>query len=100
MIPVVGEGLRASLEQALRVGITDAPVLILGETGVGKEIMARNIHQISLRSGPFVVVHPASMPESLFESEFFGYERGAFTGAIRQKIGLCLLYTSRWRSPQ
>ncbi|WP_370790695.1 sigma 54-interacting transcriptional regulator [Bilophila wadsworthia] len=50
--------------------------------------MARNIHQISLRSGPFVVVHPASMPESLFESEFFGYERGAFTGAIRQKIGL------------
>ena len=88
MIPVVGEGLRASLEQALRVGITDAPVLILGETGVGKEIMARNIHQISLRSGPFVVVHPASMPESLFESEFFGYERGAFTGAIRQKIGL------------
>lgn len=63
-------------------------MLILGETGVGKEIMARNIHQISLRSGPFVVVHPASMPESLFESEFFGYERGAFTGAIRQKIGL------------
>ena len=88
IIPVVGEGLRASLEQALGVGITDAPVLILGETGVGKEIMARNIHQISLRSGPFVVVHPASMPESLFESEFFGYERGAFTGAIRQKIGL------------
>lgn len=70
------------------MGITDAPVLILGETGVGKEIMARNIHQISLRSGPFVVVHRRVCPESLFESEFFGYERGAFTGAIRQKIGL------------
>lgn len=86
--PVIGEGLRPSLDQALCVGVTDAPVLILGETGVGKEIMARSIHQISRRSGPFVVVHPASMPESLFESEFFGYERGAFTGAIRQKIGL------------
>ena len=88
MIPVVGEGLRASLEQALRVGITDAPVLILGETGVGKELLAHYIHDCSGRTGPFVPVHPASIPDGLFESEFFGHEKGAFTGAIRQKIGL------------
>ena len=68
--------------------MTDAPVLILGETGVGKEVMARQIHLMSRRSGPFIAVHPASTPEHLFESEFFGHEKGAFTGAIRQKIGL------------
>ena len=50
--------------------------------------MARQVHQLSECPGPFIAVHPASMPETLFESEFFGYERGAFTGAAKQKIGL------------
>lgn len=85
--PVFGGGLGPLLEQVRHVSVTDAPVLILGETGVGKEVMARQIHQMSRRCGPFIAVHPASTPESLFESEFFGYERGAFTGAAHQKIG-------------
>ncbi len=75
------------LEQAKHAAQTDAPILILGETGVGKEVLARQIHQFSGRSGMFVPVHPASTPENLFESEFFGYEKGAFTGAHKQKIG-------------
>lgn len=86
--PVVGDGLHPVYEQAHRVSMTDAPVLLLGETGVGKEILARYIHQLSGRSGPFVPIHLASTQELLFESELFGYERGAFTGAHKQKIGL------------
>ncbi len=85
--PTFGTGLGDLLEQVRHVSVTDAPVLILGETGVGKEVMARQIHLMSRRSGPFVAVHPASTPEHLFESEFFGHERGAFTGAIKQKLG-------------
>lgn len=85
--PVFGGGFMAIVAQADQVSATDAAVLIQGETGVGKEVMARHIHQLSGRKGPFVAVHPASTPENLFESEFFGHERGAFTGAIRQKIG-------------
>lgn len=83
-----GRGLRAVLEQARYAALSDAPILILGETGVGKEVLARRIHQFSGRKGPFVPVMPASTPETLFESEFFGYEKGAFTGAVKQKIGL------------
>ena len=75
------------LEQARHAAQTDAPILILGETGVGKEVLARQIHEFSGRSGMFVPVHPASTPENLFESEFFGYEKGAFTGAHKQKVG-------------
>ncbi|MDD8019749.1 MAG: sigma-54 dependent transcriptional regulator [Acidobacteriota bacterium] len=64
-------------------------VLITGETGTGKELAARAIHHLSVRSQrPWVVVDCTSLPESLFESEVFGYERGAFTGADRQKAGL------------
>ena len=86
--PVIGPGLRGVMEQVRNVAQTTASVLLLGETGVGKEVMARRIHQLSGRKGPFVAVHPASTPETLFESEFFGHEKGAFTGASQQKIGL------------
>ena len=81
-------GLRNVMETVRKLSGTDAPVLILGETGVGKELLAHYIHDCSGRTGPFVPVHPASIPDGLFESEFFGHEKGAFTGAIRQKIGL------------
>ena len=73
-----------------RIAETDATVLVLGETGVGKEVVAREIHKNSLRkNGPFIKVNCASIPESLFESELFGYDKGAFTGAISKgKPGL------------
>jgi len=67
---------------------SNSPVLIEGETGTGKELIARNIHLESNRSDKqFISVNCASIPENLFESEFFGYEKGAFTGAIKEKPG-------------
>ncbi|WP_456396901.1 sigma-54-dependent transcriptional regulator [Desulfurobacterium sp.] len=66
----------------------DAPVLITGESGTGKEIVARYIHKRSGRKGKFVPVNCTSIPETLFESELFGYEKGAFSGAVKSKPGL------------
>jgi DNA-binding NtrC family response regulator len=77
------------MEKARRAAATDATVMILGESGTGKEVTARFIHEQSQRKdGPFVPVECSAMPGSLIESELFGYERGAFTGAERMKKGL------------
>ena len=87
---IIGESLalRDVLEQVDIVAPTDATVLVLGETGTGKELIARAIHdRSSRRERPFVKVNCAAVPSGLLESELFGHERGAFTGAVAQKTG-------------
>jgi transcriptional regulator with GAF, ATPase, and Fis domain len=87
---IVGKSsaLEAVLDQVRRVAPTDSTALILGETGTGKELIARAIHQISHRCGrAFVKLNCAAIPFDLLESELFGHEKGAFTGAIAQKLG-------------
>jgi DNA-binding NtrC family response regulator len=80
--------MRRAFELADRVAPTDSTVLILGESGTGKDLLAQEIHARSQRDGkPFVAVNCAALPETLIESELFGYERGAFTGAAQQKKG-------------
>jgi formate hydrogenlyase transcriptional activator len=88
--PIVGTSpaLESVLAQIERVAPTDSTVLIQGETGTGKELIAQSIHQLSVRCGrTFVKLNCAAIPHDLLESELFGHERGAFTGALAQKIG-------------
>ena len=87
---IVGQSaaLRRALKEVETVSSTDSTVLIYGETGTGKELIARAIHNLSLRrSNPFAKLNCAAIPTGLLESELFGHEKGAFTGAIAQRIG-------------
>src|ERR1700682_3627937 len=87
-------GWRAVLAAAFRVATTETTVLLQGESGTGKEVVARLIHQASQRRQcPFVAVNCAAVPEQLLESELFGHERGAFTGAMQLKTGQIELAT-------
>ena len=89
--PIVGASARMQrlLKLVARVAPTESTVLILGESGTGKELVARSLHVLSRRAhGPFVAVNVGALPESLIESELFGYAKGAFTGATSERAGL------------
>ena len=89
-LAVVGESpaTRVALDLARKVAATDSTVLLRGESGTGKDLFARTVHALSRRAGgPWVKVNCGALPEALLESELFGHEKGAFTGAVRQKPG-------------
>ena len=82
------EALEAVMEKVKKVAASNATVLLLGETGTGKELVARAVHRLSLRNGnSFIKLNCAAIPSGLLESELFGHEKGAFTGAVSRKIG-------------
>ena len=81
-------GLKDVMEKVRRVAALDSPVLLLGETGVGKDVIANAIHKSSFRqNGPFIKINCGAIPDTLIDSELFGYEKGAFSGAIKTNIG-------------
>jgi DNA-binding NtrC family response regulator len=87
---MIGESapMQALFDALPKVAGTDTPLLIGGESGTGKDMIARAVHSLSARAnGPFVAVNCAALPESLIQSELFGHEKGAFTGAHRRKVG-------------
>ncbi|MEM6457227.1 MAG: sigma 54-interacting transcriptional regulator [Acidobacteriota bacterium] len=87
---IVGEefGLAQAVGMARRVAVHDSPVLLLGETGTGKDVLAHHVHAVSpRRDGPLIKVNCGAIPESLVDSELFGHEKGAFTGALAQRRG-------------
>jgi len=82
------DSMRRVMDQVRKVAPTDATVLVLGESGTGKELVARAVHDASPRKAePFISISCAAVPETLLESELFGHERGAFTGAVKRKLG-------------
>jgi DNA-binding NtrC family response regulator len=85
---VSGAGMERLRNLAKKAAASNISVLILGETGVGKDVLAREIHRLSPRTGPFVALNCAGLAETLIETELFGHEKGAFTGAARAKVGL------------
>lgn len=86
-LDVIFAGMEKTLGEIREVAPTDAIVMLLGETGTGKSLIAKVIHVLSGRQGPFVDINCAAIPETLLESELFGHEKGAFTGAFSQKRG-------------
>jgi DNA-binding NtrC family response regulator len=89
-VSIVGDsaGIQHVLETVRRIGPTDASVLLQGETGTGKEIFARALHEASGRTGPFVAINCGAVPSELLASQLFGHEKGSFTGAHARQIGL------------
>ncbi|MDW8136115.1 MAG: sigma-54 dependent transcriptional regulator [Thermodesulfobacterium sp.] len=86
-LEILFAGMEALYEKVLKVAPTDTTVMLYGETGVGKTALAKAIHFLSQRKGSFVEINCASLPETLMEAELFGYEKGAFTGAVKSKPG-------------
>ncbi|MCK5685760.1 sigma 54-interacting transcriptional regulator [bacterium] len=86
-VVIVDEQMEKLYQLGKRIAPLDVTVLIMGETGAGKEVLAEHIYRMSNRKGPFITLNCASIPEELFESELFGFEKGSFTGAIQTRKG-------------